>query len=186
MSNGPGGIVAKAQKQTYVGNLKPKSSRSQSHQTANFFADDNGPLSYLVLRTAKNHRALAASLLRPMNLYPGQEVLLMELWNRDKQSQTELMLTLDLDASTVTKMVQRLVLQGLLTKSASETDRRSIVVSLSSKGKKLRSEVAAMWATLESSCFVELSEIERTSLMRLLDKTNIAIHNARARIVHRS
>ena len=41
---------------------------------------DAGPLSHAIFRLARVHRMLAGQLLRRCGLHPGQELLLMHLW----------------------------------------------------------------------------------------------------------
>ncbi|MFM9662805.1 MarR family transcriptional regulator, partial [Streptomyces scabiei] len=47
-----------------------------------------GPMSYAIFQLARAHRARAAVLLRAMDLHPGQELLLMQLLDRDGQTQS--------------------------------------------------------------------------------------------------
>ena len=51
---------------------------------------------------------MAAEYLRPLGLYPGQELLLLQLAEGERRSQQELVDALGIDHSTVTKMLQRL------------------------------------------------------------------------------
>ncbi|WP_058519110.1 MarR family winged helix-turn-helix transcriptional regulator [Legionella parisiensis] len=133
-------------------------------------AVNGNELSYLIFLLARTHRGMASELLRPLNLYPGQELLLMQLWDRDGQSQIELICRLGLDASTVTKMVQRLEAQGHITRTPSSTDKRVMQVNLTSTGKKLRAEVEKMWTSLNSAVTQILDEKEHEQISALLKK----------------
>ncbi|OJW08676.1 MAG: hypothetical protein BGO44_15995 [Legionella sp. 39-23] len=124
----------------------------------------------MIFLLARTHRGMASELLRPLNLYPGQELLLMQLWDRDGQSQIELICRLGLDASTVTKMVQRLEGQGHITRIPSSTDKRVMQVNLTATGKKLRVEVEKMWAALNSAVTQILDEEEQEQISTLLKK----------------
>ncbi|MBY8848632.1 hypothetical protein K7G98_08640 [Saccharothrix sp. MB29] len=46
----------------------------------------NGRLSYAIVTLARAHRGFAAALLRDLGLHPGQELLLMRLFDRDGQT----------------------------------------------------------------------------------------------------
>ncbi|CAM5570708.1 hypothetical protein SMICM304S_11611 [Streptomyces microflavus] len=72
----------------------------------------SGPVSHAVSRIARLHRIAAGKLLKGLGLYPGQELLMMHLWDAGPVRQSELIRTLDLDPSTVTKMLQRLEQTG--------------------------------------------------------------------------
>ena len=88
------------------------------------------PLSWSIFGVARSHRALAAALLVPLGLYPGQELMLMELFAHDGRSQRQLGELLRLDHSTVAKSVQRLERAGLVTRSRSAADGRVTLVHL--------------------------------------------------------
>ena len=108
-----------------------------------------GPLSFAIFSLARAHRGYAAQLLRDLGLHPGQELLLMQLLERDGQAQSELLAAVGLDHSTVSKSLRRMQEAGLVTRTAAEHDRRVLVVSLTDAGRALRPALTAMWAELE-------------------------------------
>ncbi|MGW5328110.1 MarR family winged helix-turn-helix transcriptional regulator [Streptomyces sp. NPDC004014] len=109
----------------------------------------DGSLSYAVFQLARAHRGHAAAMLRAMNLHPGQELLLMQLFDRDGQTQSELLDSVGLDHSTVSKSLRRMQEAGLLTREPAEHDRRVMVVRLSDAGRAMREPIADMWRALE-------------------------------------
>ncbi|WP_394833055.1 MarR family transcriptional regulator [Pendulispora rubella] len=125
-------------------------------------------MNHLIIRLAHAHRATAATLLAEVNLYPGQELLLMRLWKTDGQSQTELANALNLDRSTVTRTVQRLEQQRLIYRKASATDGRATIVWLTAEGKRLRDKVDGLWDQLRELTLTGLTERHQTDLQRLL------------------
>jgi len=86
--------------------------------------DEIGGVSRMVGRVGRAHASAATAMLHDLGLYPGQELLLMRLWETDHQTQAELTAALGLDPSTVTRTVQCLERQGLLHRTPSSTDRR--------------------------------------------------------------
>ncbi|MFE2353684.1 MarR family winged helix-turn-helix transcriptional regulator [Streptomyces parvulus] len=108
-----------------------------------------GPLSYAIFQLARAHRGLAAAMLRAMNLHPGQELLLMRLFDKDGQTQAELLEHVGLDHSTVSKALRRMQEAGLLTRSPAPHDRRAMVVHLTDAGRALQQPIADMWRALE-------------------------------------
>lgn len=96
-------------------------------------------------------------MLRAMNLHPGQELLLMQLFDRDGQTQSELLEGVGLDHSTVSKSLRRMQDAGLLTREPAEHDRRVLVVRLTDAGRALRAPIADMWRTLEEISVRELT-----------------------------
>lgn len=125
------------------------------------------PVSFSILALARSHRTLAANLLRAMGLFPGQEIMLMQLWQRDNRSQNSLGRTLCLDHSTVAKSVRRLEDSGLVTRSRSKEDKRVTIVSLTQAGRDLKAEVLDAWSRLEKITTDGLTEQEKALFLDL-------------------
>ncbi|MFF7787970.1 MarR family transcriptional regulator [Streptomyces sp. NPDC007991] len=125
-----------------------------------------GPMSYAIFQLARAHRARAAAMLREMDLHPGQELLLMQLLDRDGQTQSELLDSVGLDHSTVSKSLRRMQDAGLLMREPAEHDRRVMVVHLTDKGRALREPLAAMWRALEEVSALNLSAQQAESFVR--------------------
>ncbi|MET9535604.1 MarR family winged helix-turn-helix transcriptional regulator [Streptomyces sp. NPDC006649] len=138
---------------------------------------DYGGINHLIVRLARAHWGAASALLQEVGLYPGQELLLMRLWDDDHQSQTALAKSLQLDRSTVTRTVQRLEQQGLIERHASPTDKRAVIVSLTPAGSDLREAVTRSWTQLEEIATDGLSGRQKSEAIRLLRRLD---HNLRA------
>ncbi|MEU9322550.1 MarR family winged helix-turn-helix transcriptional regulator [Streptomyces canus] len=126
-----------------------------------------GPMSYAIFRLARAHRARAAAMLREMDLHPGQELLLMQLLDRDGQTQSELLESVGLDHSTVSKSLRRMQEAGLLVREPATHDRRVMVVHLTDKGRAMREPIAAMWQALEETSARDLSAEQAESFVRI-------------------
>lgn len=120
--------------------------------------DRTGRLSYAIFSLARTHRAYAAKLLRDLGLYPGQEHLLMQLLDRDGQSQSELLAAVGLDHSTVSKSLKRMEDAGLVVREKSPDDRRAMRVYLTETGRAMRGRLDDMWSTLEEASAAGLTE----------------------------
>ncbi|MFI1012141.1 MarR family winged helix-turn-helix transcriptional regulator [Streptomyces sp. NPDC020965] len=129
-----------------------------------------GPVSHAVSRVSRLHRMAAAKVLRGLGLYPGQEFLLMHLWDAGPLRQSELIKTLDLDPSTVTKMLQRLEQAGHVRRHPDPADRRAVLVEATAESCALRWAVEDAWTQLEGQTLAGLDETERAELIRLLGK----------------
>ncbi|MGW0394897.1 MarR family winged helix-turn-helix transcriptional regulator [Streptomyces sp. NPDC003042] len=125
-----------------------------------------GQMSYAIFELARAHRARAAAMLREMDLHPGQELLLMHLLDRDGQTQSELLESVGLDHSTVSKSLRRMQDAGLLIREPAEHDRRVMVVHLTDKGRAMREPLAAMWRALEETSARNLSAQQAESFVR--------------------
>jgi DNA-binding MarR family transcriptional regulator len=124
-----------------------------------------GPMSYAIFQLARAHRAYAATMLREMDLHPGQELLLMHLLDRDGQTQSELLDSVGLDHSTVSKSLRRMQDAGLLVREPAAHDRRVMVVHLTDKGRAMREPLAALWQALEETSARNLSEQQAESFV---------------------
>lgn len=129
-----------------------------------------GPVSSLIPVVARAHRAWAARHLRPLGLYPGQELLLMLLGEDDEQSQNDLARALRVEPPTAAKMISRLEAGGFVTRERSRADARKSVVTLTSAGRGAFERVRMMWADLERHTVRGLSTSERQVLVDLLTR----------------
>jgi DNA-binding MarR family transcriptional regulator len=123
-------------------------------------------MSYAIFQLARAHRARAGAMLREMDLHPGQELLLMQLLDRDGQTQSELLDSVGLDHSTVSKSLRRMQDAGLLIREPAAHDRRVMVVHLTDKGRAMREPIAAMWQALEETSARNLSAQQAESFVR--------------------
>lgn len=144
---------------------------------------DAAPISSLMPVVARTHRTLALALLRDVGLSPGQELLLMQLWDREPQSQAELAELMCVEPPTATKMLGRMEKAGVIARERSTTDRRVTLVSLTDKGRALREPVRAIWADLEEIALGDLTGAERAALLELLQRVvgNVARYTDRHR-----
>lgn len=138
------------------------------------------PLSAAILAMGHGQRALAASFLGGLGLFPGQELLLMQLWEEDGLSQKALGTPQGLDHSTVAKSVRRLEAGGLVSRSRSPRDGRVTLVHLTEAGRALRGPVTAAWAELQAAVAAELTGAEQIDFQRLARKILVGIDRASA------
>ncbi|MFF9346255.1 MarR family winged helix-turn-helix transcriptional regulator [Streptomyces sp. NPDC014734] len=129
-----------------------------------------GPVSHAVSRVARLHRIAAGKLLRGLGLYPGQEFLMMYLWDAGAVRQSELIRAMDLDPSTVTKMLQRLEQTGHVRRCPDPSDRRAVLVEATDESCALHTAVERAWTDLEEHTLAGLDTAEREELARLLAK----------------
>jgi DNA-binding MarR family transcriptional regulator len=131
-------------------------------------ADAHGPIVHTIFRISRKNRAMVGNLLRPLGLFAGQELLLMQLWERNARPQSELIAALGIDHSTVSKMLQRMEATGLVERSASPRDQRATLVRLTAAGRRLRREIERIWKEMEQATVGHLTGAERKALRGLL------------------
>ncbi|OZB95321.1 MarR family winged helix-turn-helix transcriptional regulator [Paenibacillus sp. XY044] len=136
------------------------------------------PVSFSIFSMARSHRGLAAQLLREAGLYPGQEIVLMQLWHRDHRSQNSLCRSTRLDHSTIAKSVRRLEDAGLVVSSRSKEDKRVTIVSLTQAGRDIELRVNDAWSKVEALTTEALTEDEQMTFVTLARKIAASLEAA--------
>jgi MarR family transcriptional regulator, organic hydroperoxide resistance regulator len=143
-------------------------------------ADDTGPaaqtrersetISLWISAVARAHRQHAGALLHGVGLSAGQELLLMLLWDKEPRTQAELTREMAIEPPTTSKMLSRLERAGLIARKRSESDRRTVLVTLTDAGRALEEPVNAAWRTLEQDTVEALTPEEQDTLLVLLKR----------------
>jgi DNA-binding MarR family transcriptional regulator len=133
-------------------------------------AAGGGPCSHAIFRLARLHRMLAGQLLRRIGLHPGQELVMMHLWELGPQRQTDLVRLLDSDAATMTRTVQRLEQAGFVRRRPSPTDKRASLIEPTTASHALRHEVERVWTQLEDLVTAGLTDDQRTATLHTLER----------------
>ncbi|XRQ08633.1 MarR family winged helix-turn-helix transcriptional regulator [Actinomadura welshii] len=127
-----------------------------------------GPISHAIFRVARLHKAFAGQLLRDVGLYPGQELLMIQLWDRGPQRQVDLVRTLETDAPSVARSVRRLEAAGFVRRTPSPTDKRATIVEATRASLALKRSVERIWAELEELTVGGMDAAEREQVLRAL------------------
>lgn len=125
-------------------------------------------IGYRLAHMCRAHRNYAVVMLEPYGLYPGQDLVLMQLWDEEGITQICLAERTGVDASTMTKTLQRLERRGFVERRADPDDTRATRVFLTPAGRDLETAIAAQWEQLEERTLAGFSLDERTFLRRLL------------------
>lgn len=125
-------------------------------------------ISYLMVQVSRAHRSLAGAALAELGLYPGQEMLLMHLWEQDGLAQSELAQKLKVEPPTLTKMIHRLEKVGFLERRRDTEDARICRIYLTESGRSLQIPVNRCWQDLEAKVFAHLTPEEKILFRRLL------------------
>jgi MarR family transcriptional regulator, organic hydroperoxide resistance regulator len=129
-------------------------------------------INYAIVRVARAHRQLAAVLLADLGLHPGQEPVLLMLWQGDGRSSTELATGACVEPGTMSRTLASLERAGYVTRTASCVDRRSVVVTLTPAGRDLEPRLVQAWGTLADRTVAGLTPEERRTLADLLSKVS--------------
>ena len=129
---------------------------------------DHSSISTLISLLARRHRALAAELIEPLGLAPGQESLLMLLAEEEPVSQAHVARTLGIEPATVTKMVERMERNGLVERTRSADDRRIVLVSRTARARERHADLLTAWARLDQLTLQDLTADDSRRLSALL------------------
>ncbi|MGW7021029.1 MarR family winged helix-turn-helix transcriptional regulator [Streptomyces decoyicus] len=133
-------------------------------------AAGGGPVSHAIFRLARLHRMFAGQLLRRIGLHPGQELVMMHLWELGAQRQADLVRLMDSDAATMTRTVRRLEQAGFVRRRPSPTDKRASLIEPTAASHALRREVEQVWSHLEDLSTAGLTPDERTAALHTLER----------------
>jgi MarR family transcriptional regulator, organic hydroperoxide resistance regulator len=129
---------------------------------------DGAPTTSRVVTIAKLLARNFGERFASLPLHVGQDRLLLELYDRDGLSQTELIGRLGVEPPTVTGTVQRLERDGLLRREPDPANRRVSRVYLTDAGRALEQPIEDAWIEIERQLIAELSPEERVRLLELL------------------
>jgi len=116
-----------------------------------------GPIGADIVGLGTVHHAVIANRIKSLELYPGQEMMLLSLAEKQPCSQNDLVKYLCVDHSTVTISLARMEKSGLIVKEKSATDKRVTLVSLTSKGMALADEAKQLLTQVEAQLTANLS-----------------------------
>ena len=109
-------------------------------------------------------------LLEKLELTYPQYLVLMVLWETDQISVNEITEKLILNTNTVTPLLKRMEVQGLIRRKRSETDERRVTISLTQKGAELKQQAADIPAELAKK--LDVGELDLQEIIDLRDKLN--------------
>jgi DNA-binding MarR family transcriptional regulator len=130
----------------------------------------NAPISNTIIQVTRLHMVVARQLLRKLGLHPGQELLLMHLWDSGAQRQSALATAFDTDSAAMTRTVQRLEHAGLVERRVDPTDARASLVAATAASLRIRKQLEEMWEELESLTVQSMPRADQERLLAgLLD-----------------
>ncbi|MGC4895859.1 MarR family winged helix-turn-helix transcriptional regulator [Micromonospora sp. DT31] len=129
-----------------------------------------GPISHAIFRLARTHKMLVAQLLREVGLHPGQELLMMRLWESGPQRQADLADEFGTDSASMTRTVQRLERSGYVRRVPDPDDRRATRVEPTPAGLALRPRIERIWAEFERRTVDDMTPDEQRAALAVLHR----------------
>lgn len=122
-------------------------------------------------RLAMAQRGRKSELLRKLELQPGQDVVLLELYELGQASQIELAQAVEVDEPSVGRSIARLEAKHLVTRSVDPMDSRRRVVELTPAGRELITPLKRLYISFAKQAVGELEGAQRTRLLNQLAET---------------
>ena len=137
-------------------------------------------LNKLIAEIATSYRVGLETKMVEIGLHAGQVFLLLLLHENENISQAEIYKQLSLSAPTVNKMVKSLANNDFVQCRRDTKDTRMVRVSLSEKGRAVKSAIEEKFAAMDSLLLQEFSETEKIMVILLLEKmrTNLTNHKS--------
>lgn len=148
------------------------------------FVSDNDPLALdrqVCFALAVANRAVLAvyrPLLEPMGLTHPQYLVMLALWEQSPRSVKEIGRALQLDSPTLSPLLKRLEVNGLVVRTRSAVDERQLDVDLTKAGAALRREAEKIPPAVVDKLGVDIAELEE--LHTVLGRINRAAIEAGA------
>ena len=127
-------------------------------------------LGYLVNRAARTFAHRLAMEIRPAGVGIGQWAVLMFLWARDGMSQAELSRLVAIEPPTMVRTVDRMVRDGLVTRTPDPKDGRAVLIHLTERGLALRDELVPRAIAVNEAAVSNLNAREAAMLPGILRK----------------
>jgi DNA-binding MarR family transcriptional regulator len=93
---------------------------------------------FALVTAARNVVSIYRPILEPLGLTHPQYLVMLALWEKSPRSLRELAEELALEPATLSPLVKRLELQGLVTRARRDGDERTLAVDLTADGRRLR------------------------------------------------
>ncbi|KIL49615.1 MarR family winged helix-turn-helix transcriptional regulator [Jeotgalibacillus soli] len=100
----------------------------------------------------------------------GQVKFLMVLFHLDQQTQDQMANTLSIDKTTTARAVRKLEVEGYVTRKPHASDRRSHLVCLTDKAKKMEPLIRSILDEWTAALTVDFTDEEREMTIRLLKR----------------
>ena len=126
---------------------------------------------------ARNVVAVYRPLLEPMGLTHPQYLVMLALWQHGPLSVKRLSELLQLDPGTLSPLVKRLELAGLVRRDRDPRDERSLAIALTEKGRALRSQAEQIPAGIVQRLGMDLGELRNlhAALTRVIGASQRAL-----------
>lgn len=108
--------------------------------------------------------------IEPLGIVPGQFPALLALWQKDGQTQRELVDLLDVEQATMANTLNRMERDGLILRKEHPSDGRAKIICLTDKARAIREEAYAAASAVNDRALVGFSEEERDQFVDFMQR----------------
>ena len=130
----------------------------------------NSSIGYLLANAHKQTMGMLADCIAPMGVTPAQWQVLVVLWETDGLTQKELSQRVAVETATLSRTVDRMERDGLVTRDRSATDRRQVHVRLTEYGAGLWRDLVPEAEANQDRALKGISDVEEEILRGLLKR----------------
>ncbi|MGO4834414.1 MarR family winged helix-turn-helix transcriptional regulator [Rhizobiaceae sp. 2RAB30] len=106
--------------------------------------------------------------IKPLDLAPGQFMVLLELWREDNLSQRDLVERLDVEQATIANTLARMERDGLISRVPHQGDARMKLIRLTPKARRVEADAIAAARAQNEVALADLSPTEREQFLDLM------------------
>ncbi|NCP18951.1 MAG: MarR family transcriptional regulator [Erythrobacter sp.] len=125
---------------------------------------------YLVNDLARRFAAALQARIKPLGLSTGVFPVMVQLWEDDGLTQSELVRRIGVEQATMANTLARMQRDGLIARQRSKADGRVQEIWLTERGQSLREPAIAAAETVNSVALSDLSSEERDRFLHLVGK----------------
>lgn len=108
--------------------------------------------------------------IEPLGIVPGQFPALLALWQKDGQTQRELVDLLDVEQATMANTLNRMERDGLILRKEHPSDGRAKIICLTDKARVIREEAYAAASAVNDRALMGFSEEERRRFVDFMQR----------------
>jgi DNA-binding MarR family transcriptional regulator len=127
-------------------------------------------ISSLLVQICKHRRNRSNVLLAEANIHGGQDILLYYLSIEDGQTVSALVEKMCIQHATISTMLDRMEVSGMIKKEKDAKDKRTSRVYLTKNGTDALKHISKIWKTMEATVTKGLTETQENSLQVLLEQ----------------
>jgi len=127
-------------------------------------------IGFHLAQVCRTRRNLIALTVEPFGLHVGQDLIMVQLWNEEGLTQSQLAERVGIDVSTMTKALQRLERYSFVERRQDTEDTRVWRVYLTEQGRALAPIVTEHWNQAERRTFAGFTADECTLLCSFLER----------------